>query len=165
MNRSLKTWVVAGIGLSIGVSSGVAMDGAWAWQLGQQVEQQQERVQLLQGDVPVQMIQETSGSESRRILLNQDQRVFAIQIQSQGQSAPDPQAYLGEYAELEAETISVVPLRGRVVRYSHPDGRVAEWRVTGMSGRFSAQAISYDLAPEDLPLGEDSGVSPGDPLE
>ncbi len=150
MMRTLNGWLMLGIGLSIGVSSWMGMDGAWAWQLGQQVEPDRGAVQLLQGDVPVRMIQETSESESRRILINQDQQVFAIQIQSQDQSAPDPQAYLGEYGKLEAETISVVPLRGRVVRYSHPDGRVAEWRVTGMSGRFSAQAISYDLAPDGM---------------
>lgn len=151
-----------GIGMVLGLS-GMLMPGAWAWHLGQQVDIDSEGVQLLQSRGPVSQIQETSGSESRVILLNADRQVFSIQIQSQAESAPNPEDYLGDYHDLEAETVSVIPLRGRVVRYSHPDGRVAEWRVSGMSGRFSAQAISYDLAPEGM-LGSD-GNSPTDPLE
>ena len=165
MRGILKGLSLLGIGRSMGLSSSLIMEGAWAWQLGQRVESDREAVQLTQFQAPVQMIQETTGSETRMILLNQDRQVFAIQIQTQGESAPDPDEYLGEYGQLQAETISVVPLRGRVVRYTHPDGRVAEWRVTGMSGRFSAQAISYDLAPEDmLPTGTD-GISPTDLLQ
>ncbi len=165
MKRTLRGLGLIGISVSIGLTSSLIMEGAWAWQLGQRVESDREAVQLTQYQAPVQMIQETSGSETRMILLNQERQVFAIQIQTQGESAPDPDEYLGEYGQLEAETISVVPLRGRVVRYTHPDGRVAEWRVTGMSGRFSAQAISYDLAPEGVLPAETDGISPTDPLQ
>lgn len=166
MRRMLAGIRMVTIGLPFLVMGWFWMDMAWGMELGQTIETDREATQLTQFETPVQMIQVTSGDETEMALLNADQQVFSIQIRSTAESAPDPEAYLGEYAQFEAETVSVIPLRGRVVRYSHPDGRVAEWRVSGMSGRFSAQAFSYDLAPPEILEGDytgDASVFPSRP--
>jgi hypothetical protein len=82
-------------------------------------------------------------------LANPADRVFRIQIKSTAETPPDPILFLGEYANFPAETVTVIPLRGKVVHYQQGD-RTAEWSVVGMSGSFSAQATSLDLTPSEL---------------
>ncbi len=122
---------------------------AWAIKLGDYVEPEAVSLQVRQADQTYNAIQETVGPDSITAMMNEDNQVFAIQIRSTAQAAPDPLDYLGEYADFTEEVISVIPLRGRVVRYSKGD-QVAEWSTYGMSGSFSAQAISYDLAPDQV---------------
>ncbi len=139
------------IALSL-LTTGIWMTGslpATALALGDTIES--DRIALLEVEPSTsgyRTIQDTNGSETITATLNDENRVFALQIRSESDAAPDPADYMGEYTEFTPETVSVIPLRGRVVRYEQ-EGRSAEWRVFGMSGRFSVQAVSYDLAPED----------------
>lgn len=86
-----------------------------------------------------------SGSEAVTAVANKRNRVYRIDIHSTAQEAPDPQEYLGDYASFAQEQVAVFPLKGRIVRY-HQGDRAASWSVFGMSGNFSAEALSEDLA-------------------
>lgn len=86
-----------------------------------------------------------SGSEAVTAVANKRNRVYRIEIHSTAQEAPDPQEYLGDYASFAQEQVAVFPLKGRIVRY-HQGDRAANWSVFGMSGNFSAEALSEDLA-------------------
>ncbi len=108
-------------------------------------------------DQPVQLKQihghpafdQQSGPELVRAIANDGGTIFQIEIQSENQSAPRSQDYLGVYKDFAEEVVRIIPLKARFTRYTDDQGHIADWAVFGKSGRFYAMAFSEDQAPAD----------------
>jgi hypothetical protein len=139
-------WIVIGLIYLGGIG---IMPQGWALELGDYIQLDQS--QFLQGDPREKasmIVEEKTETETIRAWVNDKNQVYAIQIQSQSDLPPCPLAYMGEYGTFDTETLEVLPLRGKVIQYTQGN-RKAQWRVSGTKGDFSAQAMSYDLAPSE----------------
>lgn len=137
-------WIVIGL-----VCCGGIMPQAWAIELGQYIQPDQSvLLQVDPGKKTSMIVEEKTETETIRAWINENNRVYALQIQSQSDLPPCALDYVGEYGTFNTETLEVLPLRGKVIQYTQGN-RKAQWRVSGMKGDFSVQAISYDLAPLD----------------
>jgi hypothetical protein len=128
---------------------------AWALSLGEQITGQAPLIQVKQGPHTYRAVQEETSTQTVTALLNENNQVFAILIRSEAETPPEPEQYLGDYADFPHNQPQGSPLRGQQISFSQGE-RKAEWSVYGMSGQFSAHAFSLDLAPADmLPSQED----------
>jgi hypothetical protein len=139
------SWKVLGILiLSCVLLWGQMEPPAWAIQLGDhlptvhQKNQQNRSVRLLE--------QETS-TERVTALANEKGEVFEVRLTSHAKTPPLATEYLGPYSTCSHETVNRIPLRGKVVRYTCAQNQQAVWSVYGLTGSFSAQALSLDKAP------------------
>ncbi|HIK19723.1 MAG TPA: hypothetical protein IGR15_01380 [Synechococcus sp. M44_DOE_062] len=117
----------------------------WAVSLGDPLPEWAQPMQV--GRQRLRGVEQYRGQDQIRAYGNEAGRVFWIQIRSHSELPPDYREYLGEYQHFPVEVVEVVPLRARRLCFRQGD-RSAEWQVVGMSGRFQAEAISEDLAPQ-----------------
>lgn len=117
---------------------------AQALVLGETVEPA--RVSLRVAEQGYGVVEEGAAADRVRASVNENDRVFQLQIDSTDDLPPAPTDYLGEYASYASETVAVIPLRGRIEKYQEGD-RAARWSVFGQSGNFHAEATAMDLMP------------------
>lgn len=117
---------------------------AWAIQLGDHlptVHQQK------QPDQAVRLLEQETSTERVTALANEKGEVFEVRLTSRAKTPPLATEYLGPYSTCSHETVTRIPLRGKIVRYTCAKNQQAVWSVYGLTGSFSAQALSLDKAP------------------
>ncbi len=142
-------------GLGIRVVLMVLMVWVWigsqpalAYQLGDKVERTSLTTQVGRG-VSLRGALQSTGSGEERVLVNEANEVFEIEVLSHEEQPPQAREYLGDYARFERVERELIPMRGRVEIYQLGD-RKARWSVFGYSGHFTAEALGFDLAPSAL---------------